>query len=191
MYPHLKRKLVRPGQLGVFATLAIPAGTILFPDWHNQTMEGWVCLSPLEMSWLPEYQYGLFRCYGLDVDFEKIRGPLHHRYVKAIDNFINHSCAPNLIYDLTGNVIAGRDVAAGEEVRIDYGSFCVNLNEVFNCGCGATDCRGRVTRWDWKLLVERGCVMPPFVRRALKGGAYDNVYRGHDSVAARVRVVPG
>jgi SET domain-containing protein len=59
--------------------------------------------------------------------------------------FINHSCAPNCDYRIEGRrvlIYAARDVAAGEELSIDY-SFGAD-GEVVPCICGAPGCRGRI-----------------------------------------------
>ena len=77
--------------------------------------------------------------YGLDTDFDQIIGPVDISFVTDPDNFINHSCDPNLRYDTAGNVVAARDIRKGEEVFIDYGCFIVNFDEPFNCTCGARE----------------------------------------------------
>jgi SET domain-containing protein len=59
--------------------------------------------------------------------------------------FINHSCAPNCDYRIEGRrvlIYASRDIAAGEELSIDY-SFGAD-GEVVPCVCGAPGCRGRI-----------------------------------------------
>jgi SET domain-containing protein len=59
--------------------------------------------------------------------------------------FINHSCAPNCDYRIEGRrvlIYAARDIAAGEELSIDY-SFGAD-GELVPCVCGAPGCRGRI-----------------------------------------------
>jgi SET domain-containing protein len=59
--------------------------------------------------------------------------------------FINHSCDPNCDYRIEGRrvlIYALRDIAAGEELSIDY-SFGAD-GEIVPCACGASDCRGRI-----------------------------------------------
>ncbi|MCU0590554.1 MAG: SET domain-containing protein-lysine N-methyltransferase [Desulfobacterales bacterium] len=59
--------------------------------------------------------------------------------------FINHSCAPNCDYRIEGQhvlIYAARDIAAGEELSIDY-SYGAD-GEVVPCACGAPECRGRI-----------------------------------------------
>ncbi len=55
---------------------------------------------------------------------------------------INHSCAPNLEErDRVG--IALRDLAAGEEIGLDYDRIAF-LDAPFPCHCGSPECRGTV-----------------------------------------------
>jgi D-alanine-D-alanine ligase-like ATP-grasp enzyme len=60
---------------------------------------------------------------------------------------INHSCDPNLW--LTGlDMTARRAILVGEELTIDYATFCVGL-EPFQCMCGASRCRGLIKGNDY------------------------------------------
>ena len=56
----------------------------------------------------------------------------------------NHSCDPN-----TGfrglDLVALRDVAAGEELTVDYATFYDSRMIPFDCECGSPSCRGRIT----------------------------------------------
>ena len=57
----------------------------------------------------------------------------------------NHSCNPNV--GLTGQIglIAMREIPAGEEICLDY-AMCDGSNyDEFDCQCGSSNCRGRVT----------------------------------------------
>jgi uncharacterized protein len=62
---------------------------------------------------------------------------------------INHSCAPNV--GMGGNVVlvAMRDIAAGEELTIDYALFLADPGFAMGCRCRAAACRGSVTGTDW------------------------------------------
>jgi D-alanine-D-alanine ligase len=55
----------------------------------------------------------------------------------------NHSCAPNTRFDGL-DVVAVREIAAGEELTVDYATFLDASAEAFECRCGAPSCRGRV-----------------------------------------------
>ena len=56
----------------------------------------------------------------------------------------NHSCNPNCHYQGL-NVIATRNIAANEELTLDYASFLDKSLKPFNCACGALNCRGVVS----------------------------------------------
>jgi D-alanine-D-alanine ligase-like ATP-grasp enzyme len=55
----------------------------------------------------------------------------------------NHSCAPNTAFAGL-NVVALREVAADEELTIDYATFCDAQMTPFDCQCGSPQCRGRI-----------------------------------------------
>jgi SET domain-containing protein len=62
-----------------------------------------------------------------------------------IARFINHCCTPNCDYRIAENrvfIYAARDIAAGEELTIDY-SFSPE-GETVPCCCGSPRCRGRI-----------------------------------------------
>lgn len=170
---------------GAFAAEDLAEGTVVIPKWHESFydgMEGWIRLGRREVQKLPRDVKKLFLRYGLDQDFDQIIGPVDIRYVTTPDNFINHSCDPNLRYDVFGNVVAARSIGKGEEVFIDYGCFIVNFDEPFHCACGSHNCRGRIRRQDWKkLAITYGMNMPRFlhsrIARELKNDREDRRYR--------------
>jgi D-alanine-D-alanine ligase len=55
----------------------------------------------------------------------------------------NHSCDPNTAYAGL-NLIALRDIRAGEELTIDYSGFANPDAAPFQCTCGAEKCRGTI-----------------------------------------------
>ena len=57
---------------------------------------------------------------------------------------VNHSCEPNV--GMGGNVllVSMRDIAAGEELTIDYALFLGNPGFAMDCRCGTAACRGVV-----------------------------------------------
>ncbi len=63
----------------------------------------------------------------------------------------NHSCDPNLWMQDERTVSARRDIAAGEELTIDYALMTVSPDWRMACQCGARLCRGVVTGNDWQL----------------------------------------
>ena len=74
------------------------------------------------------------------------------------DYFVNHCCNPNLWLDDAHMLTARRDIAAGEELTLDYALWEWNPDwKIDPCRCGATNCRRVITGSDWKLpeLQER------------------------------------
>ncbi len=60
--------------------------------------------------------------------------------------YINHSCQPNVVFDVDANVVrAIRPIAAGEEFTFFYPSTEWSMDEPFDCNCGAAVCLGRIT----------------------------------------------
>ncbi|MFO1129545.1 MAG: SET domain-containing protein-lysine N-methyltransferase [Rhodospirillales bacterium] len=65
----------------------------------------------------------------------------------GLDDFTNHSCEPNcgLRVDPSGfDMIALRDIAAGEELTYDYSTHQEHPEEDMVCHCGTPSCRGTV-----------------------------------------------
>jgi hypothetical protein len=55
--------------------------------------------------------------------------------------YLNHSCQPNTIVDTTAlQVVAGRDISAGEELNFFYPSTEWEMDRPFICLCGAPQC---------------------------------------------------
>jgi hypothetical protein len=69
----------------------------------------------------------------------------------AIDDLINHSCAPNagLRFEHDAPVlVALRDIAPGEEITWDYSTTLSDPHWRMTCACGAADCRGVIAAFD-------------------------------------------
>lgn len=66
-------------------------------------------------------------------------------------DYVNHSCDPNA--GLSGQIalVAMRDIQPGEEVCFDYAMSDTLPYDEFDCACGATNCRGRVSGNDWRI----------------------------------------
>ena len=73
----------------------------------------------------------------------------------------NHSCNPNC--GLRGEItfVAIRDIAADEELTIDY-AFVDNEDYSFTCTCGEKCCRSVVTGRDWKRKEIQEKYLPYF-----------------------------
>ena len=72
-------------------------------------------------------------------------------------DFINHSCEPNAGLDGQIAIVALRRILPGEEVTIDYAMCDGSPYDEFDCACGSSLCRGKLTGDDWRdpVLWER------------------------------------
>lgn len=72
---------------------------------------------------------------------------------------INHGCDPNVWMNDAFTLVARRNIAAGEELLIDYALFEASEEYVasWECRCGSALCRTRITGRDWRspTLQER------------------------------------
>ena len=88
--------------------------------------------------------------------------------------FINHSCDPNAWITDAVTLVTRRSVLLGEELTTDYALFetVEDFTAEWECACGSTGCRKRVTGRDWMLadLQERytGHFLP-FVGKRMAG----------------------
>ncbi|KAI8925557.1 hypothetical protein BC831DRAFT_460448 [Entophlyctis helioformis] len=59
--------------------------------------------------------------------------------------FMNHSCDPSIHIDAVEMcVVAGRDLAEGDELTFFYPSTEWDMSQPFTCWCGAADCLRRI-----------------------------------------------
>ncbi len=93
------------------------------------------------------------------------------------DDFVNHSCEPNagvVIDGTTVDLVAIRDIAAGEEILFDYSTTLDENDFVMDCHCGAPSCRRRIGDGRdlpepvWKRYVELG-IIPAYVQKSRAG----------------------
>jgi uncharacterized protein len=75
-----------------------------------------------------------------------VQGPDHP------DQFLNHSCDPNVWMQDEVTLIARYDIRPGEELTADYTLWEWDEQRVLSwqCRCGAPLCRGRITGRDWR-----------------------------------------
>lgn len=66
----------------------------------------------------------------------------------------NHSCDPNTFFDGL-NVLAKRDIHKDEELTLDYAQFLDENMEPFDCQCGSSLCRGRISGIQHNSLTAR------------------------------------
>jgi len=118
--------------LGVFATDALPKGTIL---WILDRFDRVVSPSAIR-SWPPVIRTVAERFGYIAPDGAQVVCWDHGRLV-------NHSCDPATVSVGASLEIALRDVRPGDEITCDYGTL--NLTGVLECRCGASSCRGEIS----------------------------------------------
>jgi D-alanine-D-alanine ligase-like ATP-grasp enzyme len=79
---------------------------------------------------------------------------------------INHSCDPNTWLDGL-DLVARKPIRAGEELTMDYATFCGPRMAEFPCTCGAPECRGIICGADCyspELEIRYGNHVSDYVR---------------------------
>lgn len=107
---------------------------------------------------------------------------------------VNHSCAPNV--GMGGNVllVSMRDIAAGEELTIDYALFMADPGFAMECRCGTAACRGTVTGTDWtraELQQRYRGWFSWWLQREITGLSSHNLSYDSLSYENRARQLPG
>ena len=70
---------------------------------------------------------------------------------KEPNDCFNHSCDPNLGFFGQIGLVALREIKAGEELMFDYAMTDGGPYDEFECYCGSSNCRKKITGADWKL----------------------------------------
>ena len=150
------RQIVGKG-FGSFAIQTIPAGSIV------ATFGGSI-ITRSDFQKFPAEQRS--RSIQINTDLF-VLGP----ETREPGDSINHSCSPNCGMRNATQLITMRDVAAGEELSYDYAMSDSCDYDEFDCGCGAPDCRKRVTGNDWqisKLQAQYGGLFAPYIMRKIR-----------------------
>ncbi len=89
----------------------------------------------------------------------------------GLDDYMNHSCDPNIGMSNEITLVAMRDIEAGEELVADYAIWLNNENYIMgrDCRCGSQKCRRVISGKDWQKPdvqnVNRGYFSPFIARR--------------------------
>ncbi len=84
----------------------------------------------------------------------------------------NHSCDANTVMADEVTIVARRDIAAGEELTVDYALMTVHEDWEMPCRCGEPVCRGVVRGTDWRLpevQTRYTGQFSPFINRRIAG----------------------
>lgn len=90
---------------------------------------------------------------------------------KEPNDCFNHSCEPNLGFSGQIGLVAMRDIEAGEECCFDYAMSDGEPYDEFDCLCGNSGCRKKVTGNDWKipqLWVKYKNYFSPYLARRIE-----------------------
>ena len=84
------------------------------------------------------------------------------------DDYVNHSCEPNSGFYLGLDLVAKRDIVAGEEITWDY-STAIDEGDFggFPCNCGAPTCRKTVQSFRFLNAADQARLRPwllPYLR---------------------------
>jgi hypothetical protein len=64
---------------------------------------------------------------------------------------LNHSCEPNLGWQDDRTLVAISDIAAGDELTLDYATVITDPDFVLMCHCETYRCRQVIEGTDWKI----------------------------------------
>lgn len=137
------------GDFGMYAALPIEAGEVI--ERYEEQPHVLVSKSHVLRNWNASQQE-LFARYAYPLTDE-----LYVMWSTDPEHWkpINHSCDPNAWLDGL-NLTARRSIDAGEQITMDYATFCNESLEEFSCACGSPDCRGVIRGTDYrKPLLER------------------------------------
>lgn len=96
---------------------------------------------------------------------------LHQAGTGEIDDYLNHSCAPNTALDFQRlQLVALRPLVAGEELSFNYLSSEWDMAAPFACNCGAPGCLGQIRGFSHLTPAQQDALDPwisPYLRRRL------------------------
>ena len=123
---------------GLFANTAIAQGEIV-------CVKGGHLLTKAEFA---NYQ-SVANEAELQIAEDLFLAPVSGAEFEGVMMFLNHSCEPNV--GVQGQIVfvAMRDIAAGEELTLDYATIDLDC-EPMACRCGAAGCRRLITGQDWQ-----------------------------------------
>ncbi len=152
------------GDYGLFATRAFQPGERVVA--FEATPHVLVTRSHVERAWREPW-LGWFRRYAWPLTDEVYvtwdRDPERWKPV-------NHACEPTAWLEGL-DVVARFPLERGDEITLDYATFCNEIMPDFPCGCGAPACRGTITGRDYlgPAVARYGAHVSDYVRRKRQG----------------------
>jgi D-alanine-D-alanine ligase len=156
----------REGNYGLYATLPIRAGGGI--EAYEEQPHVLVTRDQVEQHW-GAGQKAWFEGYAYPLTDD-----LYVAWSSSPEDWkpINHSCDPNAWLEGL-NLAARRDIAPGEEITLDYATFCNEAMRPFPCSCGTAHCRAVIRGTDYlQPFVERyGRHVSGYVRAKRQSGS--------------------
>ncbi len=121
----------------------------------------------------------------------QIQEHLHQAGTEEADDFMNHSCEPNVSIDFTTlEVTALQPIDAGEQVTFNYNICEWDMREPFACVCGSEHCIGEIRGFRHLDGQQRQRLLPwlsPYLRgRLAEGEGSEGEGKGKKAKAARM-----
>jgi hypothetical protein len=142
----IRPSLMLPGEIGLFAAKPLHVGMILLGG--NSFDETWVSWEDMDFVDNPAVGRAMIEkwCY-FDDD-----GAWLPTYFNRIQIYyhINHSCQPNVGHNKNDDWISLRDIAAGEELYMDFRLTGLASWFTMECRCGTPECAGVIRGDAWK-----------------------------------------
>jgi hypothetical protein len=99
---------------------------------------------------------------------------VHYMDLEPPGCFVNHSCGPNSGLLRRTQLVAIRDIPAGDEIRYDYSTTMHEDHWTMSCRCRSPECRGVVKDFcslprDLQKHYTRLGIVQPFIVREING----------------------
>lgn len=94
--------------------------------------------------------HSTYNAIQIDEDLHLVEQP---EITRTLEGSMNHSCDSDVWMEDEVTLVARRDIAAGEEITVDYALFTTQPNWALDnpCHCDSPHCRHMITGNDWKL----------------------------------------
>ena len=92
---------------------------------------------------------------------------------EGLDEFMNHSCSPNVWLQDEVTLVTMRDIVKHEELTLDYALFETDPRWAMECYCGSPICRYLVSGRDWEqkyLQVKYRGHFSPYINERIEIG---------------------
>jgi len=153
---------------GLYTTSFLPKGTVVWEA--NESDDGmFIEYEENMVDSLDENTKRLVSYYYEMNSKMKYRGGKVMEFIERDgSHFYNHSCNPNTWFIDDNKIAALRDLSPGEELTYDYATCKPLFTKGFNCNCGASKCRGKISQDDYKLADIQNRLGNHFVSHWLK-----------------------